>query len=166
MPVLSPHQDQDLLKVRRTRTPADPSRTPKQWQHAVFARSIIERNRSATPDTPDKGVEDKDAAAKLVDELLTKPIRAESEHAQDPLAQTPQVERPSETISEKSSPLERGTTKARDGLRAGRESVRAKIKEIDQARKNKIPAPANLAPQMQHQQPNTKGIKSKQVKGR
>lgn len=125
-----------------------------------------ERNQASTPATPDLGVEDKDTAAKLVDELLTKPIRATSERNPDPLAQTPQIEHRSGTISEKSSTFERGTTKTSEGKRAERESVRAKIKKIEQARKTDMRTPTAPALQTQHQQPEAKGIRNKQQKGR
>lgn len=124
------------------------------------------RGPNTEPDAPDIGVKDKDAASKLVDEILTKPIKAKDERTPDPLAQAPRTERLSGTTSVKSSLSERGTTKALERKTPERESVRAKLKEIEQARKSKASTAPTPSQQIQHQQPSTKAFKSKRQKGR
>jgi hypothetical protein len=118
----------------------------------------IESERAAkTPDTTEIGVEDKDKAARLMEELLGKPVKVEPEKTADPLVKTPEVEIPSEPTSGRKPRSEKATTDR--GKQPGeRASVKAEIDGIkrDRAEKAEPDKPKTQAVPVKHQQPTPK----------
>lgn len=121
---------------------------------------IKKERKTGEPDAVDIGVEDKAEAEKLLDELLLKPIQKEPEQKQDPLVQAAEKSPPSEPTSKKKSLSGKAITDKAES----RESVRAKIQEIERKRKE-VPAfktPEKKPQQITHQTPS----KAKNRQGR
>lgn len=121
----------------------------------------------AQPTPKDIGVESKDAANRLVDEILTKPAQTEPERTHDPLGQTRRIENPSEPISGKSSRSGKATTDMGSKNDAKRESVRKKMREIEERRiREAKQKPIELNRQQNiHEQPAKTKRKSTPEKG-
>ena len=149
--------------------------------------SEIEAARGqAGHEAADRGVEAKDEADRIVDEILAKPIAKDGIGTQDPLAQKTDSRSPSEPISGSTAKRSEGFTnegkdkggtrparKAPEGDRGmsseGRRSVKAEMEEIRQSKRD---APKSKEPQPQqtrnHQQPTkrTRKPKTQTTKGR
>lgn len=79
-------------------------------------------------------VESKDAAERLIDDVLAKPLKTERGRAHDPLVQTRKDETLSELISGKNSLSGKATTEMSPRQNKNRESLRKRMREIEERR--------------------------------
>ncbi len=97
-----------------------------------------------TPQAKEIGVQQKEEAARLLDDLLAKPIKAETEHDQSPLPQAqPERSRSAPTSEQKLRSDEGIESKPQKGKEEKRESVRSRIRTIEQNRAASAPAAKN-----------------------
>lgn len=130
--------------------------------------SDIERERAqATHDPKDIGVEGKDAADRLVEDILAKPLKPEPERSHDPLGQTRMEGTPSEPISGESSRSGKAITDMGSGQHTNRESVRKRMREIEERRIREVKQkPLDLNRQQNvHEQPAKTKKKTTPEKG-
>jgi len=151
--------------------------------------SEIEAERQAAGHSAaDKGVEAKDEADRIVDELLTKPISKDGADKHDPLVQETEARRPSEPTSANTAKRSEGSTskeggnpstdkrdarkadKVKEGegrTKGARRSVKAEMEEIRRERKD-APKSKQQPQQTRHSQEATRRKKTKtpNTKGR
>lgn len=158
---------EDASKLNRILTKLDIARVDA-GDVAKVVHDIEAERTAKVPDAPDIGVEDKDEAAKLMEALLGKPIKAEPEKTADPLVKTPEVTKtPSEPTSGRKSHSVKATTE-RERAKPERKSVKAEIEEIkrDRAEVSDAAPQKTQAPKTQHQQPATRRGKETSRKAR
>ena len=158
---------EDASKINRIIDKLDIARLDSTSVDAVV--DDIEKSRSTEGAEPkETGVQDKDRAARLLDELQAKPARADKETPDDPLVKTPDIENQSERMSEKGSLLGKDISDNRKDERESRRSVREKIDEIKKERKEVADTGKAKSPEkpLSHIQPNNNPKKAKNVKGR
>ncbi len=118
--------------------------------------SEIEKGRAKPGQaTAEIGVQGKDAADRLIDEILTKPTQAEPERTHDPLGQTRKAGTRSEPISGTSSRSGKAITDMGRAKDPQRESVRKQMRDIEDRRIREAKArPPGLNRQQNiHEQP-------------
>lgn len=97
--------------------------------------SAIEKDRAQADNKPAEiGAQGKDAADRLIDQILAKPTRAEPERSHDPLGQTRKDATRSEPISGTSSRSGKAITDMGRTQNPKRESVRKQMRDIENRR--------------------------------
>ena len=97
--------------------------------------SEIEKGRAQPGQTPAEiGTQGKDAADRLIDDILAKPTRTEPERTHDPLGQTRKTGTRSEPISGTSSRSGKAITDMERIQNPKRESVRKQMRDIEDRR--------------------------------
>lgn len=105
---------------------------------AEIEKSRAEKGKAMPGQEPvEKGQMSKDAADRLADELLAKPMQKEGEPSESPFPEKTEKSRPSAPISKKQSKTTEGTSKQPEDRR----SVREELKEIKTARKKEAERP-------------------------
>ncbi|MCQ4638641.1 DUF3801 domain-containing protein, partial [Anaerovorax odorimutans] len=105
---------------------------------AEIEQARAEKGKQASGQEPvEKGRRSKDAADRLADELLAKPVQKEGESLEAPFPEKTENYRPSEPISKKQNKIAEGTSKQPEDRR----SVREELKEIRTTRKKEAELP-------------------------
>ncbi|MGI6736176.1 MAG: PcfB family protein [Anaerovoracaceae bacterium] len=111
---------------------------------AASIRHDVEQSRAAkTPAAPEQAKPEKDAEARVVDDLMGKPIRKEERESPNPSVARTEKSPPSAPTSGKQPRTAEGTSKKAEA----RPSVREELREIRASRQEKKEEPARKDPE-------------------